>query len=104
MHKAYVKAKMLVLTLVSLLLALYRAWAVSLLWGWFVTSTFGLPPLSLAVAYGLLLLLTVLVPLQNTGSKEQEINKEYVIRFTLMSLTKTTIPLVFGWIVHLLFT
>jgi hypothetical protein len=36
---------------------LYRAWALTILWGWFVVPVFNLPPLSLGHACGLILIL-----------------------------------------------
>jgi hypothetical protein len=48
-------AVLLIVGLIPLLicLALVESWVASILWGWFVVPTFGLPPLSLALALGL---------------------------------------------------
>lgn len=32
---------------------LLRAWVITMMWGWYVTPAFGLPPLRLAFAFGL---------------------------------------------------
>ncbi len=39
------------------LFALWRGYAISLLWGWFVAPTFGLSPLSIHAAIGLMLVM-----------------------------------------------
>lgn len=45
---------------ISIIVVLYKAIVIKSLWGWFVVTTFGLPALTVANAYGISLLTGIL--------------------------------------------
>jgi hypothetical protein len=75
---------------IYIVLALYRGLALSLLWGWYVVPTFDAPSLSVIVAIGLSIIVSMFTPMS-------ESKKEWTEAF-LTSAVSTTIYLVFGWL------
>lgn len=72
--------------------SIWRGLALSILWGWFIVPL-GLPPIGIAIAIGLSLTLSVLVPANR--SKGEDITQEILAAFIT-----PLIALCFGWVVH----
>lgn len=80
------------------LLIILSGFVLKQLWGWFVVPTFGLPELSIPIALGLSLTVTMLTGApENKPKDEQEEWWEPLLRL----IAKPVIFLVYGFIVHL---
>lgn len=90
--------KTLVLFILSLLHSAYRAWVVTLMWGWFVCTEFGVKPLSWAAAFGILSLLSLIL-----CEYQEEKTPEELSRVLIFHVLATTIAPLFGWVFYLLF-
>jgi len=76
-------------------LALLNGWVLSVLWGWFVVPTFGLPSLSVVEAIGIALIAAFLTHQYHSVPKEK--TREYYLILFFSPL----IALFIGWLVHL---
>lgn len=76
------------------LFAIYNAWVLSILWGWFIVPL-GVKSLSIAHAYGFTLV-TGLV-LSNRGVKENKNQEDWAVSVTTWLLIPLA-ALFFGWI------
>lgn len=74
------------------LLALYRGFALTFLWGWFIVPAFGLAPLGLIYAVGLSIVASFLTN-ANTPKRDEKTNVAYSIAW---SVSYTTVALAFG--------
>jgi hypothetical protein len=52
--------------------AVMNGWALSVMWGWFVVPTFGVPPLSIPAAIGFSMVVGMLTRQTSTNSSEKE--------------------------------
>jgi|WetSurSiteA1Bulk_404760.scaffolds.fasta_scaffold00214_26 hypothetical protein len=76
------------------IIAVYQAWVLTILWGWFIVSTFHLPELSIPAAIGLTLIIGMF--------KTYKTSKEKVeLSDAIAALLVPLIILFFGWLVHL---
>lgn len=76
------------------LFAIYNAWVLSILWGWFIVPL-GVKSLSIAHAYGLTLVTGLI--LSNRGIKENK-NQDDWISSVITWLLIPLVVLFFGWI------
>jgi hypothetical protein len=79
------------------LLVILRGFALSVLWGWFLTPL-GLPEIGLAHAIGIALVVAMLTSRQS-DSEDKEKAFERLFQGFLVPL----IALLFGWIIHAFF-
>lgn len=80
---------------VSIALAPWWAFVTSVLWGWFVAGTFGLPALGWAEAYGLRLVLVMLVGGRVPRNDDPV---EAAIMALLAAVVYPAVALLAGWI------
>lgn len=81
--------------------AFLNAFALTKLWGWFIVTTFGLPALGMAQAYGVMLVISFLTyQFIETQSDDPLKSLCTSMGFAVM---KPLTALLFGWIVHGLF-
>jgi hypothetical protein len=73
----------LMLLVIMVPVALYYAWAASILWGWFIVPTFGLPPLTVLQMWGIFLTLEMLRPRFEFEKKD---NSEWAHRLFALTL------------------
>lgn len=81
--------------------SMWSGYVLSILWGWFVVPTFGLPSLSVVTAIGIAIVVSYLTHQIYTGREEK---KEWSEKFADMigyGILKPLIALGFGWVVHL---
>jgi len=85
-----------------MLLGFYNAWAISLLWGWFIVPAFALPALTILQAWGLAIFVTYLTyhPQSNQHNKDLT---AYFIGEVVKFMTKPLIAVGIGWLVKTLF-
>jgi len=67
----------------------FNGWALSLLWSWFIVTTFGLPPLSVPAAIGIATLFSHLAFRVGDENKEES----YVTALARVAITATVKPL-----------
>jgi hypothetical protein len=82
------------------LACIWNGYALSIIWGWFVVPYFNLPPLSIPLAIGVTLVVSVLSN-HRTGieaEKEMEPGKKISILLGRIIL-RPALVLLFGWIV-----
>lgn len=87
---------MLIVLCVGIPAAIYRGWALSLLWGWFFVPL-GLPPIGIVVAIGISLTVNFL----SQGYIPPNVldGDDYGIKALVYSIMLTTWSIVVGWIV-----
>lgn len=82
----------------STMLGLWRAWVMVKLWGWFVVPAFGLPPLRVVIAYGLVTLFAALrekglsKELMKPTGRSEALNKIFTAAFGLLLI------FIVGWV------
>ena len=85
----------IVVLVVVLPLALYQAWVLTILWGWFVIPVFNVAPLQFGYAYGLLLILYLLnPPVPKKRKNEFSLGEAYGV-----GIVGPTCSLAVGWLV-----
>ena len=84
------------------LLAMVHAFVLSKLWAWFVVPLFGLPELSIAYAYGLMLLITY-VTKDTPKYKEDKVSTKEGIHGIVTSILKPLVTLGVGYFVKVNF-
>lgn len=97
---AYVIATIIGLTLSYL----YSAWALTILWGWFIVPTFHLTPLTVGMALGLIVVVNFLKITVNLSDKHEH-QPYFVILLAgyFWTIYLPTITLAIGWIIHTIF-
>lgn len=87
--------------------SVFRGYALSVLWGWFIVPTFDVQPLSIAPAIGIAMMVNYLtyhvtsdVGKENMYAIEESPNMILAKTFALDFL-KPAVIIGFGWIVHL---
>lgn len=78
--------------------AIWNGWALSVLWGWFVVPVFALPPLSVAPAIGISMVVGYLTH-QPTVAQEHK-GDEGLVYAIIVTAVRPMIALSFGWVVH----
>lgn len=84
------------------LLSIWRGYVLSILWGWFAVPYLGAPPIGVAVAIGISLLVGMLT--SNRTGNEPEKDGSHLQRFVTTfttSLLLTALTLLTAWIVTL---
>jgi hypothetical protein len=76
------------------LLSLYSGYVLSVLWGWFIVSTFDAPNLSIIEAIGICLI----VGFFKTSTNTEEEFFELATRLAFGSLINSSVALVFGYV------
>lgn len=77
---------------------LARAFAIVLLWRWFIVPTFHLPVLTWQVAYGMALVISLLRPVEALEHKEEKFEAR-VIRTVAANVIEPWLIVLMGWIV-----
>lgn len=78
-----------------------QAYVVSVLWGWFMVTTFGLVPLSLPAAYGLALVVYAVAPKVYDTKKDERSETEKALYAIATVVFAPLFFLFVGYIVHL---
>ena len=82
--------------------SIFNGYALSVLWGWFMVPTFGLPELSVAPAIGIALVVGYLTKqYNNSKTKKNESFGKELLKSALTAILKPSFALLFGYIVHL---
>lgn len=79
--------------------SVWNGYALTILWGWFIVTTFGLPPLSLPAAIGLVLVVAYLTAHQSEDAPKDDAG-DRLIRSLVMIALRPPIILGIGWIVR----
>jgi hypothetical protein len=87
----------LVLALIPLVI-IFQGWVLTVLWSWFVAPTFNLPELSIAVAIGLSLVVSMF---KTYTASNKELTQNEKLTNALATVLVPLFTLFFGWIVHL---
>jgi hypothetical protein len=93
--------KMFFVTILTAIISTYEGLILSLMWKWFMVTTFGLPRLSIPAAIGLALIvacLTLRVPEDDKG--EDSTLGKYILR-GVYACYALTVLLVMAWVTHL---
>jgi len=86
---------------VVVLSTLFNGWVLSILWGWFMVPTFGLPTLSMPQAMGIALVVSYLTYHYNgVPAQEKEKTKAEKIISVSMPILRPLFTLGFGWVIH----
>lgn len=73
-------------------------YVLSVLWAWFIVSTFGLPLLTIPVAIGITLVVGYLTKQADFNNSDRE---DYQKRFNAYMIVKPLAALVVGWVVKM---
>lgn len=76
-----------------------KGWVLITLWEWFVIPLFGLPVIGIANAIGLIIITTLLVPLENTKRNEEESISKTMGVIAGKAFLAPIFALLIGWIV-----
>lgn len=79
----------------------WQGFVIVQLWNWFITPTFALAPLSLAVAVGIMFTARFIVGLWALNQPKEEDKKKAVWKPIATSFLVPAIYLLFGWLVTL---
>lgn len=80
----------------------YKGWVFSVLWGWFVVGTFGLPALSIAQAIGLAMVTAMLTSHHSANSDAKERTRlELVLTSFAYTFVTPTFTLITAFVVSL---
>lgn len=81
--------------------ALLNGYALSMLWQWFVVSTFELRPLGILPAIGISMVVSFLTKQYDSAAPDpSKSHGERMAMLTVYTLLNPIFALVFGWIVH----
>lgn len=76
-------------------------WVLTVLWGWFVESTFHLPPLLLPVAVGIAAMVRLLTYVDTSKLEQKQLSAEDRWLSFAGALATPWVALSLGWIAHL---
>lgn len=68
----------------------------SLLWGWFIVSTFGLPVLTIPLAMGIMLVVSYMTKQADFNNQDRE---DYQMRVNVVMIVKPLVALVVGYVI-----
>ena len=92
---------LVVLFVLSIVVAsLMNGWALSVLWGWFVSPIFGVPNLQIMEAIGFSLVVGMLT--QNTSNKDDDSKKSFgalIVKLLAVAVFKPAFVVFLGWII-----
>lgn len=80
--------------------SLLRGYALSVLWGWFMVPTLGLPALSVVQAIGIAIVISFLTYQYNDCQKKEKSFGETVGQASVMAVVYPLGALLFGWVIH----
>ena len=92
----YVVALML-----SGLVFVWRAFAVTVLWTWFIVPLFALPPLPVAGAVGIMVVAALLVPNRADKTDLKDLPMEKVVGMAVTAGNCAAVALLVGWVAKL---
>ena len=75
---------MIMAILLAIPASIANAYALSVVWGWFIVSTFGLPEISIPVALGIALIATIL---KSNSGNSTEFNEELFVKIITATIT-----------------
>lgn len=78
--------------------SIFSGYALSVLWGWFIVKTFGLPALSIPTAIGLEMIVSCLTYQTDSDSKNEGIGL-VMAKGLAIGIFKPTLALAIGWVV-----
>ena len=85
--------------------SIFNGYALSVLWGWFVVPTFGVPALGIVPSIGIATVVGQLTTHQMNEHKKKDDDDrrlgKKIANFFLIALEKPAFALFFGYIVHL---
>ena len=71
-------------------------YVLSILWAWFITSTFGLPALTIPVAMGIMVVVSYLTKQADFNNQDRE---DYQKRVNVVMIVKPLVALVVGYVI-----
>lgn len=84
------------------LTTILRGYVLSIMWGWFMVPTLGLPKLSIVQAIGIAAVISFLTYQDNSGTvKKQRSASEAFTEALVIAACYPLVVLLFGWVVHL---
>ena len=82
--------------------ALFNGYALSIMWGWFITPVFDLPTLTVSSAIGISMIVGYLTKtISITPKKDKKTDGESFLEASIHTVLKPTFALCFGWVVTL---
>lgn len=90
-----------ILLYIVIILPLYAIWlgfVLTKLWAWFAVPAFGAPPLSIAAAVGISLIVGLVARQHPANETEGKTMAEILTHGTVIAAMKPAIALFFGWI------
>lgn len=85
---------------IIILSTLWSGYALSVLWGWFVAGTFGLPQLTINAAIGLAIIVGYMTRTIDSEKNDRSAT-EVLVRGVIVGTLKPAFALGTGWIVRL---
>ena len=83
------------------LVLVWRAFAVTVLWAWFIVPLFALPPLSVAGAVGIMGVVALLVPNRADKTDLKDLPMEKVAGMAVTAAQFPAVALLVGWVAKL---
>lgn len=84
-----------IILIIGAVVSVPRAWAASVLWGWFITPAFGIPAPSMLALFGLSLVVTTIHPSPVNGPKEKEFSTNAAMCWLVLH---PLFSVAFGWV------
>ena len=81
--------------------SIFTGYTLSVLWGWFVVPTFGVPALHIVPAIGVAIVVSYLTYQTHDCVKEEMSYGKAIGKGIAMAILKPSLALFFGWIVRL---
>lgn len=75
---------------------IFSGFVLSILWGWFVVSTFGLPALTIPLAMGIMLVVSYMTKQADFNNQDRE---DYQKRVNIVMIVKPLVALVIGYVI-----
>jgi hypothetical protein len=82
------------------ILAIWNGYALSVLWGWFVVTTFEARPLTIPAAIGVAAVVGYLTKQDDDYIDKDKTPTERIIQSIGMSLIRPAFALAFGWVIY----
>lgn len=73
-------------------------YVLSILWAWFITSTFGLPALTIPVALGIMVVVSYLTKQADFNNQDRE---DYMKRVNMLAIVKPLGALAVGYVIKM---
>lgn len=73
-------------------------YVLSILWAWFITSTFGLPALTIPVAMGIMVVVSYLTKQADFNNQDRE---DYMKRVNILAIVKALGALAVGYVIKM---